>query len=258
MVPPDRPEPYNELAPTAPMPVVNAAPVAAPTPAGETPMSAKPSRPPKAPYAPIFGHLAGYAFSRSVALLVDFILIPLVVCCFAFNAADRGTIALAPRTASGFGTILGLSFGVALLCAIVFETLFETTAGKAFFALGVRRSDGRHAGLQRIALRYALLPIDLLVVGEVLALVTRRHQRLGDLLAGTVVARHRAGAFVTALAIVLVGGLIYAQATVGGGLSSILAVAAESTYHIPEYVSSVLDRSTHPANVPDPKRSSTT
>ena len=192
------------------------------------------------PYAPTFGNLGAYAFTRFAALVVDFCLVPCSFACFAFNLADRGTLAFAPRTSAGFGALVGIAFVTAIVFAILFESIFETTIGKALFGLGVRRGTGQHAGMQRIVVRYVLLPIDVLLIGEILALVTRRHQRLGDLAAGTVVARHRSGGFVTAFAVVLLAGLIYAQASVGGGLGSLLAVTAEGSYFIPTLVGGAL------------------
>jgi uncharacterized RDD family membrane protein YckC len=208
--------------PTQPLPVTPAATVVA-----------RPAAASKPVYAPVFGSLGGYAVSRFAALVVDVVVVTFVFASFAFNLADRGVLAFAPRSAGGFGTIVAIALGGAIVFAMLFEAIFETTLGKAFFGLGVRRGTGQHAGLQRIVIRYLLLPIDLIVVGEVLALVTRRHQRLGDLLAGTVVARHRIGGFITALAIALFAGLVYAQVMFGGGLTSALAVTVEGTYFAP-------------------------
>jgi uncharacterized RDD family membrane protein YckC len=219
-----RPDP---TASTQPMPVVVPPPVVAP-PVGK-PVPTKPI------YVPAFGNLGGYALSRFAALVIDFFVVTFVFACFAFNLADHGVLAFAPRSASGFGAIAAIAFAGALVVAMLFEIVFETTIGKAFFGLGVRRGTGQHAGPQRIFIRYVLLPIDLIGIGEILALVTRRHQRLGDLLAGTVVARHRIGGFVTALAIVLFAALVYAQAMFGGGLTSALAVTAEGTYFGPTF-----------------------
>jgi len=191
-------------------------------------------------YAPTFGNLGTYAFTRFAALVIDYIVVTFVLACFAFNLADRGVLAFAPKSAAGFATIAGIAFCAALVLALIFESIFETTLGKAFFGLGVRRGTGGHAGLHRIVIRYVLLPIDLIVIGELLALVTRRHQRLGDFAAGTVVARHRIGGFATALAIVLFAGLIYAQLTFGGGLTSALAVTAEGSFFGPSIARSIL------------------
>ncbi len=219
----ERPDP---TAPTQPLPLITPPPPFVAPPVGK-PVATKPI------YVPAFGNLGGYALSRFAALVIDFFVVTFVFACFAFNLADHGVLAFAPRSASGFGAIAAIAFAGALVVAMLFEIVFETTIGKAFFGLGVRRGTGQHAGPQRILIRYVLLPIDLIGIGEVLALVTRRHQRLGDLLAGTVVARHRIGGFVTALAIVLFAALIYAQVVFGGGLTSALAVTAEGTYFGP-------------------------
>lgn len=238
---PERPDPSaftQPLSTVTPVTHAAAAPVEVePIPAA---LAAKQSKPSKPPYAPAFGNLTTYAFARFAALVIDFGAIPFVFAAFAFDLADRGTLAFAPRTGTGFAAIAALALAAALVVAMLFETIFETTLGKALFGLGVRRGTGQHAGLQRIVVRYVLLPIDLVVVGEVLALVTRRHQRIGDFAAGTVVARHRIGGFATALALALLVGLIYAQATIGGGLSSVLAVTAEGTYFAPSFVGNVL------------------
>ncbi len=208
-----------------------------------------PPKPDKGPYAPVFGSLGGYAFSRFAALVIDFAIIPSIVACFVFNLADRGTLAFAPRTQTGFEWIAGIALAIAFAFAILFESILETTLGKALFGLGIRRGNGRHAGLHRIVLRYVLLPIDLLAIGPILAIVTRRHQRLGDFAAGTVVARHRIGGFITGLALVLFAGLIYAQATIGGGITSILGVTAEGSFFLPTIVGGLfadLGLGTHP------------
>ena len=227
----ERPDPD---AMTQPLPVVSYRP---PPPAEPVaPPAAQKAKAEKAPYAPIFGNLAAYAFSRFAALVFDFAIVPTIFACFLFNAADRGTLAFAPRTLGGFTAIAGLGFLGAIVFAMLFEAIFETTIGKALFGLGVRRGNGAHAGPQRIVLRYVLLPVDLVVIGEILALVTRRHQRLGDFAAGTVVARHRSGGFVTAFALVLFAGLVYAQAVAGGGLGSILLVTTEASYFVPTIV----------------------
>jgi uncharacterized RDD family membrane protein YckC len=221
----ERPDPASS---TQPLPPVASQPPLVAPPVGK-PVATKPV------YVPAFGNLGGYALSRFAALVIDLFVVTFVFACFAFNLADRGVLAFAPRSASGFGAIAAIAFAGALVVAMVFEAVFETTIGKAFFGLGVRRGTGQHAGPQRILIRYVLLPIDLIGIGEILALVTRRHQRLGDLLAGTVVARHRIGGFVTALAIVFFAALVYAQAVFGGGLTSALAVTAEGTYFGPTF-----------------------
>ncbi|GAB3206626.1 RDD family protein [Marinactinospora thermotolerans] len=57
--------------------------------------------------------------------------------------------------------------------------------------LGIRpvSADGGPVSAARLTVRWLLLPVDLLVVGLVVMLLSPRHQRLGDLLAGTFVVR---------------------------------------------------------------------
>lgn len=63
------------------------------------------------------------------------------------------------------------------------------TPGKRAFGLRVIQTDGQPAGLGPVLLRNLLRPVDVLVamVGLFFMLFTRRHQRLGDLAAGTIV-----------------------------------------------------------------------
>ncbi|MBD5656001.1 MAG: hypothetical protein IAI50_12605, partial [Candidatus Eremiobacteraeota bacterium] len=99
--------------------------------------------------------------------------------------------------------------------------------------LQVRRRDGRHAGAGRVFARSLLLPIDIVVIGPLLALVTPRHQRLGDMLAGTVVGGSRIGAFASLIGLALAGAIGYAQIEFGGGLTSAIGVVAETTDYAP-------------------------
>lgn len=63
------------------------------------------------------------------------------------------------------------------------------TPGKRIFRLRVIRTDGRPVGLGPVLLRNLLRPIDMLAIGPILVLVTRRRQRLGDMAGGTLVVR---------------------------------------------------------------------
>jgi uncharacterized RDD family membrane protein YckC len=75
------------------------------------------------------------------------------------------------------------------------EWLFGTTAGKAFFALRVRQLSGDPCTAGQIAVRtfMRLVEVNPLFLGAIPAgisiLSTKRRQRSGDLLAGTVVVR---------------------------------------------------------------------
>ena len=101
-------------------------------------------------------------------------------------------------------------FGPALLYVLVFLLLFgypaafETlwrgrTPGKAAMGLRVVTIEGAPVRFRHAAIRAILLLVDLYVffgglVGVILILVTSRNQRLGDLVAGTIVLRERSGA----------------------------------------------------------------
>jgi uncharacterized RDD family membrane protein YckC len=83
-----------------------------------------------------------------------------------------------------------------LLIAFGYHPFFEEiwngqTPGKRAFALRVIQTDGQPVGLGPVLLRNLLRPFDVLLaaVGAFLILFTRRRQRLGDLVAGTIVVR---------------------------------------------------------------------
>ncbi len=73
----------------------------------------------------------------------------------------------------------------------IMEGLFGASVGKALAGLRVTDLEGRRIGWQATVVRNLARLLDVLpftyVLGGVLTLATRRHQRLGDLLAGTVV-----------------------------------------------------------------------
>jgi uncharacterized RDD family membrane protein YckC len=88
----------------------------------------------------------------------------------------------------------GLSVCVAyLLYFFVFEAVWSRTPGKFLTGLEVRRSDGSNGSVRTAAIRTLarILEANPLLLGGLPAgiaiLVTKRKQRLGDLLAGTVV-----------------------------------------------------------------------
>jgi uncharacterized RDD family membrane protein YckC len=87
-----------------------------------------------------------------------------------------------------------VAIGVAFLgYFFVFEALTGTTPGKLLFGLWVRRVDGRRCAWWQAGVRTAarLVEANPLLLGSLPAaiavLATGRHQRLGDLWAGTVV-----------------------------------------------------------------------
>jgi uncharacterized RDD family membrane protein YckC len=195
------------------------------------------------PYEPAFGNLAFYLLGRLCAALVDVLAIGFIVATFAFHASiGSGTAAswlLLPAAAQSeglFAGLAGLSIGCALLLSFLTEALVGTTIGKLLFALNVRTLRGGWAGFGRVFVRNILRPLDLLLIGPLLAAVTPKHQRLGDLLAGTVVARSVIGPFAPMLAIGVLSAIGYAQVLFGGGLTSVLGVAAQASAFGPSLV----------------------
>jgi uncharacterized RDD family membrane protein YckC len=183
-----------------------------------------------------FGNVPLYLVARFVAFLIDIFAIAFAIAAFGFNAFELGFVTLAGRDEGGFGLLAAVSFGAAIAIALVCEALFGITLGKAIFGLRVRRGDGKHAGVLRIIARYVLRPIDLIVIGPLLALVTPRHQRLGDFLGGTVVSQSRVAPLVSILGIALLAGLGYLEFAFGGGIESALGVTAEAASYGPDLV----------------------
>jgi uncharacterized RDD family membrane protein YckC len=179
-----------------------------------------------------------YVLARFLAFAIDGFAIAFVIAAFAFNAFEPGGVSILSRRDEGaFGALAATAFGVAFAFAFVCEGLFGTTLGKSVFALHVRRADGRHAGVGRVFLRALLRPLDLLVIGPVLAFATPRHQRLGDFAGGTVVSRSPIGPLASVIALALLGGLGYAEVVFGGGVTSALGVSGEAAAFGPDYAS---------------------
>jgi uncharacterized RDD family membrane protein YckC len=143
--------------------------------------------------------LAGIG-SRFIALLVDYLI---------WGAGFLVLVFLAAFLLPGMGAFSRLSsqWAVAALIFIVFLvnwgyfTLFEAfgngrTPGKRVARIRVIQRSGRAIGLfesmARNLLRYIdQIPFPLHAVGVIAMFVTRDHQRLGDLVAGTLVVRDR-------------------------------------------------------------------
>jgi uncharacterized RDD family membrane protein YckC len=183
-----------------------------------------------------FGNVPLYLVARFVAFLIDIFVIAFAIAAFGFNAFELGFVTLAGRDEGGFGLLAAVSFGAAIAIALVCEALFGITLGKAIFGLRVRRGDGKHAGILRIIARYVLRPIDVLLIGPLLALVTPRHQRLGDFVGGTVVSQSRVAPLVSILGIALLAGIGYLELVFGGGLESALGVTAEAASYGPDLI----------------------
>jgi uncharacterized RDD family membrane protein YckC len=133
--------------------------------------------------------LAGVG-SRFVSAFVDFaIQILLIVALFVvFVVTDLGGFAATIYTIFSFVVVFGYD--------VFFEVLASgRTLGKRWNGLRVVRTDGRPITLLPSLARNLLRLVDFLpfgyLVGIVAVLATRRNQRLGDLVAGTLVIRER-------------------------------------------------------------------
>lgn len=143
--------------------------------------------------------LAG-AGSRAAAAAVDGLIFALLALTLAMLA-----FALAFATGRVFGGfVLGFYFGGMVLIGLAYPFTWHVlrngqTPGKRLVGVRVTSADGSPASTVQHLLRSLILLVDILPVpvplGLVLAAVTPRHTRLGDLAAGTLVLRvHRAEA----------------------------------------------------------------
>lgn len=138
--------------------------------------------------------------SRGAALLVDWVVQAILFTVLAL--AVRSALA-APGLPTWIAPTVSvvLTFLVYFGYPIAFETAWNgggRTPGKAVLGLRVVTVEGAPVGFRHAAIRAALGLIDFVVTfglaAVVSSLVSRRHQRLGDLVAGTVVLRERTGA----------------------------------------------------------------
>ncbi len=147
--------------------------------------------------------LAGLG-SRFVAFALDLVLqsVALIVFLVVVLSAFHGTV----TTSSGLvaGGVLSLFVLVDFIGYFVFcEMLFSgRTIGKRAAGLRVVRISGQPVGFWSSLLRNIMRLIDMqlgatYLVGAVLVLSTNKNQRLGDLLASTLVVRDRTGAAAT-------------------------------------------------------------
>ena len=198
------PSPY-EAAPATPFapsllpkhPVVHdvPAPAGQVPPLGVAPLRGAPSSAPlrRSPY--VFGNPVAYVLARLFAFALDLVTVGVVATTFAYALiAVNPLTGLPTNSEGGFDATLGLGLCVALVYVWLAEAIFGTTLWKLAFGLHVYTPRGRFVGLGRSLLRSLLRPIDLLLIGGLLALLPG-HRRLGDLLGGTVVARSPLRAF---------------------------------------------------------------
>jgi uncharacterized RDD family membrane protein YckC len=133
--------------------------------------------------------LAGLG-SRFIAALID----------ATIQGALAGVLALVLRPAgdTGVAVYTVAVFGLVFLYDVSFEVLAGgKTPGKRWTGLRVVRSGGRPINLVRSAIRNVLRIVDVLpafyAVGMTAIFVTERNQRVGDIVAGTLIVRERVG-----------------------------------------------------------------
>lgn len=135
--------------------------------------------------------------SRLFGFVIDWLVITFVggLLSFGFFAALRGVDLGVGWVIAGFILLYGgLIFGYPVAC----ETLWRgRTLGKAALGLRVVTVEGAPVRFRHAAIRTALGLVEFGITGGAVAvlsiLLTRRHQRLGDLVAGTLVLRERSG-----------------------------------------------------------------
>ncbi|MPZ88975.1 MAG: hypothetical protein GEU81_13065 [Nitriliruptorales bacterium] len=134
--------------------------------------------------------------SRAPALLIDLLIQSAVF--FAILLAGAGLSGQIGQVPEWVGvTLIGLlTFATVWGYPIAFETLWRgRTPGKAAMGLRVVTKEGAPVRFRHAAVRAVLTLVDLYAgfgaIGVVSILVTKRHQRLGDLVAGTLVLRER-------------------------------------------------------------------
>jgi uncharacterized RDD family membrane protein YckC len=141
-------------------------------------------------------------FMRAVAFFIDSFLTALVafwVMSFAgFEAPAPPSVLDSAATRDYLSTDAGftltlVTYGALLVYAAVAEGVWGRTLGKYLLGLEVVRArDGDPCGWRGALIRSLLRPLDLVFLGmpgALLVMVSRRRQRLGDILGGTLVVR---------------------------------------------------------------------
>lgn len=199
-----------------------------------------------------FGDVGGYIVRRFLALIVDlgFVGALIAVALRAWISSSAGSDSL---TAQGFFELVVLTGVSMFVYRWLFEGVAGTTLGKQLFGLRIERKGGGGAHLVRAFIRNLLLPLDLLVVGFVLAAVTPQRRRIGDFIAGTVVTNSRLGGFAP-----IVGALALAAATLAdysyaGGFGAAQRLARDAKQLAP----ALINRATPAPSAPTPPPTNT-
>lgn len=153
-----------------------------------------------APSAPVGASTAVALPRRLAALLIDIVVLSVLEAIVnAVFGVTHVTSGFAPAMTSGavavFTTQTVVDWPWLTLLLIVYyavlEGLFGATAGKAVTGLRVTNLDGRIVSWQAALIRNGIRPLDAFplayLLGGILVLASRQHQRLGDRVAGTLV-----------------------------------------------------------------------
>jgi uncharacterized RDD family membrane protein YckC len=142
--------------------------------------------------------LAGIG-NRALALMIDYTILFLVLIGYVFLslflAYQLSELVIRITGDSSqvelwlFAIISLLGFAIYVSYFVVFETLWQgQTPGKRRANIRVIRDDGRPVQLAQAVLRSLARPVDdILYIGAILIMLSRREKRLGDWLAGTLV-----------------------------------------------------------------------
>ena len=180
-----------------------------------------------------FGNPITYTLARFLAFVLDVVVVTTVSTMLLY-----GLIAINPFTGlpnnseGGFDATVGMGLAIAVLYLWLFEAILGTTLGKLAFSLHVYAPNHRIVGFGRAFARNLLRPLDLLVIGWVLALLPG-HRRLGDLLGGTVVAHSPLRSFSPLVGWLLLIALCAVPFLVAGGTVTVLAVGTAFVEFIP-------------------------
>lgn len=193
--PPPRPEPQPRPQPQ-PQPRVNPVPPSSPW-AGPVSGTVIPPRsvtvvpPPRVDV----GNPFGYMCARLFAFVLDIVLVGGVATSLMYSLiAINPVTGLPTNTQRGFDATLAIGVAIALVYVWVSEAFFGTTIWKLAFGLHVYAVRGGRVGLGAAFLRGLLRPLDVLIVGGVMAMLPA-HRRIGDYAGGTVVGKSPLRAF---------------------------------------------------------------
>lgn len=133
--------------------------------------------------------------SRGVALLIDAALVALAVGAFHLSSGDMN-VYRDGITLEMLDHAFWLNLAALVAYTVVFETATGTTPGKRLMGLRVRSLSGGPPRFTQVCIRNLFRAVDMYpvifpgLIGAVFAGFNPKRQRLGDVLAGTVVRRH--------------------------------------------------------------------